>query len=61
LLLSSKEIFEKAADFHGHLGPFLVIGVRMGLVGLKKLGLRQDDRQLSIWLPYRFGFLSLVS
>jgi formylmethanofuran dehydrogenase subunit E len=24
------ELIEKAADFHGHLGPFLVIGVRMG-------------------------------
>jgi formylmethanofuran dehydrogenase subunit E len=23
-------LMEKAADFHGHLGPFLVIGVRMG-------------------------------
>jgi len=23
-------LIEKAADFHGHLGPFLVIGVRMG-------------------------------
>jgi formylmethanofuran dehydrogenase subunit E len=27
-----------AADFHGHLGPFLVIGVRMGLIGLRKIG-----------------------
>lgn len=26
-----------AADFHGHLGPFLVLGVRMGLIGLRKL------------------------
>lgn len=25
-----KRLIEKAADFHGHLGPFLVIGVRMG-------------------------------
>ena len=24
------ELIEKAADFHGHLGPFLVIGVKMG-------------------------------
>jgi len=23
-------LIEKAAEFHGHLGPFLVIGVRMG-------------------------------
>ena len=26
-----------AADFHGHLGPFLVLGVRMGLIGLREL------------------------
>ena len=24
------KLIEKAADFHGHLGPFLVIGVKMG-------------------------------
>jgi formylmethanofuran dehydrogenase subunit E len=36
-----KESIEKwvkaAADFHGHLGPFLVLGVRMGLIGLREL------------------------
>jgi formylmethanofuran dehydrogenase subunit E len=25
-----RTLIEKAAEFHGHLGPFLVIGVRMG-------------------------------
>jgi len=23
------DVIDKAAEFHGHLGPFLVIGVRM--------------------------------
>ena len=31
-------LMEKAVDFHGHLGPFLVIGVRMGRIGLERLG-----------------------
>lgn len=35
-------IIEKAVDFHGHLGPFLVIGVRIGLIGLRELGLKKS-------------------
>ncbi len=34
----SASIFEKAADFHGHLGPYLAIGVKMGLLAKKLLG-----------------------
>ncbi len=30
-------LIEKCADFHGHLGPFLVIGVRMGMTAKKAL------------------------
>ncbi len=33
-----KFVIGKAQDFHGHLGPFLVVGVRMGLVALKHFG-----------------------
>ncbi|MGB9797993.1 MAG: FmdE family protein [bacterium] len=29
---------EKAKEFHGHLGPFLVLGLRMGEVALARLG-----------------------
>ena len=32
-----------AVDFHGHLGPFLVIGVRMGIVGMRELGLKSNN------------------
>jgi len=35
-----------AVDFHGHLGPFLVIGVRMGLIGLRELHANRDDLKL---------------
>jgi len=40
------EEIAKAVDFHGHLGPFLVIGVRMGITGMRELGLRsnRDDK-----------------
>ncbi len=29
---------EKAKEFHGHLGPFLVLGLRLGEEALKRLG-----------------------
>lgn len=32
-----KNIMDRAAEFHGHLGPFLAIGVRMGLLAKKTL------------------------
>lgn len=35
-----------AADFHGHLGPFLVIGVRMGLIGLREFQANRGDLRL---------------
>lgn len=41
------DVLDKAAEFHGHLGPFLAIGVRMGL--LAKRTLRSDGfRDLNV-------------
>jgi formylmethanofuran dehydrogenase subunit E len=34
---SFDSIVRKATKFHGHLGPLLVVGVRMGLIGLREL------------------------
>lgn len=31
------DVIHRAAEFHGHLGPFLVIGVRMGLLAKRAL------------------------
>ncbi len=31
------DVIDKAAEFHGHLGPFVVIGVRMGLLAKRTL------------------------
>jgi len=40
-------ILKEAEGFHGHLGPFLVIGVRAGLIGLMKLGIQKSDPKLA--------------
>jgi formylmethanofuran dehydrogenase subunit E len=34
----SKNLLESAVEFHGHLGPYLVLGLRAGLLGTKYLG-----------------------
>lgn len=41
-------VIKKAANFHGHLGPFLVIGVRMGLIGIRELGTKRNDKELHV-------------
>jgi formylmethanofuran dehydrogenase subunit E len=33
----SEGLFNKAVEFHGHGGPFMVIGLRMGLIALQRL------------------------
>lgn len=38
-------LLEVAADFHGHLGPFLVIGVRIGIIGIRELGLQANNNE----------------
>jgi len=32
-----EELVERGIRFHGHLGPFLVLGLRMGLLALREL------------------------
>jgi formylmethanofuran dehydrogenase subunit E len=36
-------LIKKAAGFHGHLGPFLVIGVRMGSLAKKILNVNAGE------------------
>jgi formylmethanofuran dehydrogenase subunit E len=31
-------LIERGTELHGHLGPFLVAGIRMGLLALRELG-----------------------
>lgn len=33
----ARDLLAKAVDFHGHLGPFLVLGLRMGVMALSIL------------------------
>jgi formylmethanofuran dehydrogenase subunit E len=33
-------LMERAIEFHGHGGPFMVVGLRMGLLALERLGAR---------------------
>lgn len=56
-----KSSLEKAAEFHGHLGPFLTIGVRMGLIGLKKMG-KCNNNELAIdaSLPLHIPFSCII-
>ena len=43
-----KTLVERARDIHGHLGPFLVLGVKMGVAGMKRLGIKENMLQLHI-------------
>ena len=36
--MSGEAVLEKISEFHGHLGPFVVVGYRMGLVANRLLG-----------------------
>ena len=36
-------LIERAAGFHGHLGPFLVIGVRMGILAKRILNVNTSE------------------
>jgi len=54
-------ILKKAAEFHGHLGPFLAIGVRMGLVGLERTGITKENLlTVAASLPLRVPFSCIL-
>ena len=43
-----EDTIEKAVDFHGHLGPFLVLGVKMGLIGIRELEVIKGNPKLRV-------------
>jgi len=45
---SLNTLLRVATDLHGHFGPFLALGVRAGLVGLRELGAKAGDTQLHV-------------
>jgi len=49
----TKELEERAIEFHGHGGPFMIIGLKMGLHALEALDARCLPLTLSIYLMVR--------
>ena len=43
----------RVVEFHGHFGPFLVLGVRLGVFGLGRLGVRHGEHRLNIIVGLR--------
>ena len=43
-----EDIIEEAVDLHGHLGPFLVLGVRMALIGMRELETKKGNPKLRV-------------
>jgi len=41
-----EDVVKLAASLHGHLSPGVALGIRMGQVGLKRLGLPKGDKRL---------------
>jgi len=39
-------ILRRAVDFHGHFGPFLVVGVRAGIIALRELRTSKENKSL---------------
>ncbi|MFQ6086485.1 MAG: FmdE family protein [Candidatus Bathyarchaeia archaeon] len=48
-----EEIIEKAVGLHGHFGPFMVLGVRMGLIALRELGAKKGNPKLRVTVMTR--------
>ena len=55
-------ILKKAEEFHGHLGPFLTLGVRMGLIGIRELAARRNEGELRVTaiLEYSVPFSCVI-
>lgn len=54
-------ILERATEFHGHLGPFLVIGVRIGLIGLERLKTTENTPMtVAVSLPLCVPFSCII-
>jgi formylmethanofuran dehydrogenase subunit E len=46
---------QTATDLHGHFGPFLTLGVRMGLLGLQELGVKPGDPRLHATVMFKYA------
>lgn len=41
---------KRAVEFHGHLCPFLALGVRVGLIGVREMEAKRDTEDLRVTL-----------
>jgi len=59
---ATKSLLEKAEEFHGHLGPFLAMGVRMGRFGLEKLDIpkHKNSLRISLSVPAKIPYSCVV-
>jgi len=48
-------LLKATTDLHGHLGPFLAIGVRLGLIGLRELKAKQGDTQMHVTVKLKYA------
>lgn len=55
-------LVRKATELHGHLGPFLVIGVRMGIIGVRELKAKDNGNALRVtaMLKYSVPFSCVI-
>jgi len=57
-----RALLRAATDLHGHFGPFLALGVRMGLFGLRELSVQQGHTRLTatVMLEYVVPFSCIL-
>ncbi len=48
-------VLEEAEKFHGHLGPFLVLGVRMGLIGVREVKAKENNNKLRVTATLKYS------
>jgi formylmethanofuran dehydrogenase subunit E len=55
-------LLKKAEVFHGHLGPFLVLGLRMGLIALRELckNVNNDDLRVIVNIPLSTPYSCII-
>ena len=50
-----KTLLRAATNLHGHFGPFLALGVRVGLVGVRELNVQQGDTRLTVTVMLEYA------
>ncbi|NMC59120.1 MAG: hypothetical protein GYA51_07030 [Candidatus Methanofastidiosa archaeon] len=51
--MSSEELCKRLSEFHGHLGPYLVLGAKMGLYAKKTLSTSPFEISAEITMPLK--------